>query len=332
MIRTIILRTGAAALPPSVRARLEDPPYPGTGVHNWIYGTALAMLNFISAEECVELLHEYIPRKPKPYNEIEMQVESALDMRESGQTVSRKRRPDFLVDENSPHKVLEKARSGLRIDYLRNLNPKSVVPDIPAKQIQEILHPHNPLICAGQFFGRPVTARLSEFHPRFLSSCSFVVPHPMTALTGITQQGRVSARSETNVGSRRWVVIEADIKQDNKLWAPVLTEATSLGISDQDLGAALLLTVSQVANVPLTAVVHSGSVSLHGWFYAANKSYTEQERLYQIGAHWGGDPATWTLNQWVRMPNGTRWKEDDNRGQPATLIGPQRLEYFNPKF
>jgi hypothetical protein len=154
----------------------------------------------------------------------------------------------------------------------------------------------------------------------------------MTALTGITQQGRVSARSETNVGSRRWVVIEADIKQDNKLWAPVLTEATSLGISDQDLGAALLLTVSQVANVPLTAVVHSGSVSLHGWFYAANKSYTEQERLYQIGAHWGGDPATWTLNQWVRMPNGTRWKEDDNRGQPATLIGPQRLEYFNPKF
>jgi hypothetical protein len=330
MIRTIHLPTGAAALPPSVRARLEDPPRPGTGVHNWIYGTALAMLNFVSADECVELLRECIPRKPKPYNEIEMQVQSALDMRESGQTVSRKRRPEFPMDENSPCKVLEKARSGLDIDYLRSLNPKSVVPDIPAKEIQEILHPHNPLICAGQFFGRPVTARLSEFHPRFLSNCSFVVPHPMTALTGITQRGRVSARSESNVGSRRWAVIEADIKQDNELWASVLTEAASLGISDQDLGAALLLTVAEESAVPLTAAVHSASVSEHGWFYVANMSYDEQERLYRIGAKWGGDPATWTINQWVRMPNGTRWKEDEDRSRPATLIGPQRLEYFRP--
>jgi hypothetical protein len=290
------------------------------------------MLNFISAEECVELLHEYIPRKPKPYNEIEMQVESALDLRESGQTVARKRRPDFLMDENSPCMVLEKARSGLDIDYLRSLNPKSVVPDIPAKHIQEILHPHNPLICAGQFFGRPVTARLSEFHPRFLSNCSFVVPHPMTAVTGITQQGRVSARAESNVGPRRWTVIEADPKPDNPLWAPVLEEAESLGISDRDLGAALLLTVSEESGVPLSAVVHSASVSEYGWLYVANMNYDQQERLYRIGAKWGGDPATWTINQWVRMPNGTRWAEDPDRSRPATLIGPQRLEYFNPNY
>src|SRR5450755_2496022 len=70
MIRTIKLPTGIAALPPSVRSRLEDAPYPGTGVHYWIYSTALAMLNFISAEECVDLLHEHIPRMPKPPNEM----------------------------------------------------------------------------------------------------------------------------------------------------------------------------------------------------------------------------------------------------------------------
>jgi hypothetical protein len=332
VIRTIALPTGAAALPPSVRARLENPPYPGTGVHNWIYGTALALLNFVSVDECVDLLHGYIPRKPKPYDEIETQVESALHMRELGATVSRKRRPDFLIDGDSPHKVLEKARSGLRIEYLRDLNPKSVVPDIPAKQVLKILHPQNPLICAGQFFGRPYTARLSEFHPRFLSNCAFVVPHPMTALTGITQQGRESARSETNVGPRRWIVIEADPKPDNALWTPVLIEAASLGISERDLGAALLLSVSEEAGVPLTAVVHSASVSEHGWFYAGNMSYDQQERLYRIGAKWGGDPATWTINQWVRMPNGTRWKEDDERARPASVIGPQRLEYFNPQF
>jgi hypothetical protein len=154
----------------------------------------------------------------------------------------------------------------------------------------------------------------------------------MTALTGITQRGRVSARSETNVGPRRWPVIEADPKSDNPLWAPVLTEAASLGISERDLGAALLLTVEEESGVPLTAVAHSGSVSEHGWFYGAKMSYDEQERLYRIGAKWGGDPATWTINQWVRMPNGTRWKEDEDRSRPATLIGPQRLEYFDPRF
>jgi hypothetical protein len=332
MIRTIKLPTGIAALPPKVRARLEDAPYPGTGVHYWIYSTALAMLNFISAEECVDLLHEHIPRTPKPYNEIEMQVQAALDMRESGQTVSTRRRPEFPIDETSPSKVLEIARAGIGIEHLRNLDRKFVSLDIPAKEALEILFPHNPLICAGQFFGRPFTMRLSEFHPRFLSNCSFVVPNPMTALKGITQGGWESARSETNVGPRRWAVIEADIKSDNKLWAPILIEAASLGISQRDLGAALLLTVSKVTNVPLTAVVHSGSVSLHGWFYAVNMSYHQQEWLYRVGAHWGGDPATWTLNQWVRMPNGTRWKEDDDRARPATLIGPQRLEYFNPQF
>jgi hypothetical protein len=258
-----------------------------------------------------------------------MQVQSALDARESGQSVSRKRRPDFSMDENSPHKVLEKARAGIGIEHLRSLNPP---PQISAKEALEILQPNNPLICAGQFFGRPVTMRLSEFHPRFLSNCSFVVPHPMTAVKGKTQEGRESARSETNVGPRRWAVIEADIKSDNKPWAPILIEAASLGISQRDLGAALLLTVSEVTKVPLTAVVHSGSVSLHGWFYAMNMSYHQQEWLYRVGAHWGGDPATWTINQWVRMPNGTRWEEDDDRAQPATLIGPQRLEYFDPHF
>jgi hypothetical protein len=287
VIRTITLLTGTASLPPSVGARLEDPPYPGTGVHNWIYGTALAMLNFVSAEECVDLLHEYIPRKPKPLNEIELQVEAALQTKESGQTVSLNSRPEFRADPDSPRNVLEMAAAGMGIEHLRKLSPRPPGQHITCVEVLKILTPNDPLICAGQYFGRPFTARLSEFHPRFLSRCSFVVPNPMTALTGMTQLGRESARSENNVGPRRWAVIEADPKPDNPLWAPILLEANSRRISVQDLGAALLLAVSEESGVPLTAVVHSGSVSEHGWFYAANMSYAETERLYRIGAKWG---------------------------------------------
>jgi hypothetical protein len=302
VVRTITLPAGAAALPPSVRARLENPPYPGTGVHVWLYTTALALLNFVSPNECVQLLQEYIPRKPNSGSEVELQVAAALETKESGQTVSFKRRPEFVVDPDSPRNVLEIAAAGIGIEHLRSLSPEDR--DIASGDVLKTLFPNDPLICAGQYFGRPSTARLSEFHPRFLSRCSFVVPNPMTAVTGMTQLGRESARSENNVGPRRWAVIEADPKPDNPLWAPILLEANSRRISVQDLGAALLLAVSEESGVPLTAVVHSGSVSEHGWFYAANMSYAETERLYRIGAKWGGDPATWSLMQWVRTPTG----------------------------
>jgi hypothetical protein len=328
MIRTIWLPTGAEALPPSVRERLESSPDPGTGVHPWLYSTALAMLNFISAEECVDLLHDHIPRKPKPRNEIEVQVQAALQTKENGQTVSFNRRPEFpAMAENTPRAVLNLARVGKGIDFLRGLSPVQKRETISPPEALNVLCPGNPLVCAGQYFNRPFTAPLSEFHPRFLARCSFVVPNPMTALKGFAPtSGRESARSENNVGPRRWAVIEADIKMDNEKWAPIIIEARRQGLSVQDLGAALLLAVSEESGIPLTAVVHSGAVSLHGWFFA---EAARQEQLYWIGAKWGADLATWSRHQWVRMPNGMRWEEDPDRARPATLIGPQRLEYFN---
>jgi hypothetical protein len=54
-----------------------------------------------------------------------------------------------------------------------------------------------------EYSGRPFTARLFKFHPRFLSRCSFVVPNPMTALSGMTQlAGERPVRK--NVDPRRW--------------------------------------------------------------------------------------------------------------------------------
>jgi hypothetical protein len=147
-------------------------------VHFWLYATALAVLNFVSPDECVELLHEYIPRKPKPGNEVELQVAAALQTKESGQTVSFNRRPEFPVDTNSPRNVLEIAAAGIGIEHLRSLSPERHHRDIASADVLKILFPNDPLICAGQYFGRPFTAHLSEFHPRFLSRCSFVVPNP----------------------------------------------------------------------------------------------------------------------------------------------------------
>jgi hypothetical protein len=71
---------------------------------------------------------------------------------------------------------------------------------------------------------------------------------------------------------------------------------------------------------PLAMVVHSGSKSLHGWFFCAGQP---EERLRQVMRYCvslGADRATWTRSQFVRMPDGTR--EGGKR---------QVVYYFNPE-
>jgi hypothetical protein len=57
---------------------------------------------------------------------------------------------------------------------------------------------------------------------------------------------------------------------------------------------------------PLALAVHSGSKSIHGWFYCAGQP-EERLRSFMNGAvSIGADRATWTRSQFVRMPDGTR--------------------------
>jgi hypothetical protein len=333
MRRTTNLPTGLAALPRTIRKRLTEPERPEDGGwHKWMLTTAMAIMRFVSREEAIELIREHLPRSENRPTEVEEQVDAAVMYRESGQLNGSNRRqaPKFAMDADTPAKVLELAVGGINMELLRSLSPTANTADLPTAKVLRALFPGNPLICAGQYFHRASTQALSNFHPRYLSRCSFVVPNPMTALTGRTKFGQESARCETNVGPRWYGVVESDIKTVNPRWLPILEEAEAKGITAQDLGAATLLAVSDETGIPLTAVVHSGDVSLHGWFHLEGMSYDQQRRFYETSSQWGGDPATWIPHQWVRMPNGIRWREDENRSKPATEVAPQRLEYFNP--
>ncbi len=75
----------------------------------------------------------------------------------------------------------------------------------------------------------------------------FIVPSPMMARTGLTQEGHESEHSLENTGPRRFLIIEQDS-----------------GPADEQ--AAVLLHLAQLA--PLALAVHSGSKSIHGWFLA----------------------------------------------------------------
>jgi hypothetical protein len=132
-----------------------------------------------------------------------------------------------------------------------------------------------------------------------LAALLLIVPSPMTARIGRTQEGKESAHTLETTGPRRFLVIE----QDN-------------GTIDKQ--AAVLLHLAERA--PLAIAVHSGSKSIHGWFYCAWQPEENLRAFMRYAVSLGADRATWTRSQFVRMPDGRR----DN-GQRQTVY------FFNPE-
>ena len=113
----------------------------------------------------------------------------------------------------------------------------------------------------------------------------------MKARTGRNQNGEVSNRCLENTGARHFLIVEFD------------TGAT-------DEHAAVLFHLAQRA--PLALVVHSGSKSLHGWFYCAGVAEEKVLRFFRYAVSLGADRATWTRCQLVRCRwDKGRWQQTD---------------------
>jgi hypothetical protein len=132
-----------------------------------------------------------------------------------------------------------------------------------------------------------------------LASLALIVPSPMTAQTGYTRENKVSEHSLENTGPRRFLVIEQD-----------------RGSIDEQ--AAVLLHFAERA--PLVLAVHSGSKSIHGWFYCEGQPEEKLHRFMWYFVNLGADNTTWSPSQFVRMPDGLR----ENRKRQAVY-------YFNPE-
>jgi hypothetical protein len=107
----------------------------------------------------------------------------------------------------------------------------------------------------------------------------------MSAVEGVTQDGRPSKHTLSNTGPRRFLICEFDT-----------------GTPDEHAG--LLLHLAEFA--PLVCAVHSGGKSLHGWFYVADQPEDKVRAFFNFAVKLGADRATWTRSQFVRMPDGVR--------------------------
>jgi hypothetical protein len=169
------------------------------------------------------------------------------------------------------------------------------------EEIVDWLFPGNPLLCCGKsnsdFDTRPRDGWREQ-----LSALQFIVPSPMTAIEGLTKEGKPSRHTLSMTGARRFLICEFDT-----------------GKTDEQ--AALLLHLGRFA--PPVCAVHSGGKSLHGWFFVYEQPEEKVRRFFRYAVSLGADPATWTRSQFVRMPDGTR---DNGKRQTVFFLSLKPME------
>jgi hypothetical protein len=188
------------------------------------------------------------------------------------------------------------------------------------EEIIDRLFPGNPLLCCGwSHYHFDTRARPNWYK---LQDLQFIVPSPMTARQGLTREGKLSAHALSNIGPRRFLIVEFDFDASNSAEeAGLLEKLAAEGRDVRDLCAALLLQLAEKA--PLALAVHSGGKSLHGWFYCPSVPEEQVWRFFRYAVSLGADRANWTPSQFARMPDGLR---ENGRRQTVYFLNPEVMQ------
>jgi hypothetical protein len=283
-------------LPQFVRDLLGAPPRRGEGLNLWFYRTARVLHPYRDKAEIIELLHAATAGEPVKRGEIERAVER------SKATAWQPGQPPQVAVQAWPTVNVEQyqaiIRDGGGLVDLWEVSPVRFEDNtVHTEALIDALFPGNPLLCCGKNNSEFDTRSRAQWRGK-LAALQLIVPSPMTARTGRTQEDKVSAHALENTGARRFLVIEHD-----------------RGTIDGQ--AAVLLHLA--ARAPLAIAVHSGSKSIHGWFYCAGQPEEKIRRFMCYAVSLGADRATWTRSQFVRMPDGTR---DNGKRQTVYFFNP----------
>jgi hypothetical protein len=291
----------APTLPQFVRDLLASPPRRGEGLNLWFYRAARVLHPYRDSAEIIELLRAATTGEPIKHGEIERAVErskaTAWTLGQPQQPVRASAWPKVNAEQRE---AAIASRIGL-VD-LWEISPLRIEDsESHTEEIIDRLFPDNPLLCVGRTNSDFDTQTREEWRGE-LSSKQLIVPNPMTGRSGMTQDDTESAHALSITGPRRFLVIEQDG-----------------GTIDEQ--AAVLLHLAERA--PLAVAVHSGSKSIHGWFYSAGHSEEKLRGFMQYAVSLGADRATWTRSQFVRMPDGLR---ENGRRQVVYFFNPEVLK------
>jgi hypothetical protein len=147
------------------------------------------------------------------------------------------------------------------------------------------LFPGDPLLCVGATAYAMDTKPLSDWQG-MLRPMQFIVPSPMTAVTGPRKQdGRESFHAESNTGPRKYLVTEFDGPSKPQQMARIRS-------------------LEAFGGLELVCIVDSAGKSLHAWWKAADE--TTNRSFFERACKLGADERLWLRSQFARLPGGTR--------------------------
>jgi hypothetical protein len=142
----------------------------------------------------------------------------------------------------------------------------------------------------------------------------FIVPNPMIAAQGLTQEGHWGARTKNNAchpDDRRFLVVEFDSEKNaDGICLPIPKDSQARRLRFLNTGDAHLL-----------MVVDSGNKSIHGWFDVSRTEPTALQRWWQLALALSADSGGWECERPFRYPNGQR--RDNGKTQ--------RVIYYSPR-
>jgi hypothetical protein len=265
-------------------------PDDGKGLHHNIFVYAMFMVEEgHSSEEIYQLLREICDKMDRrvPDREINDAITRAYG---KALGVSRRCVTWPQRDQGFRREVLQL----YQVDYSRLI--AQIPPDRSAADYLEKLYREEDLLCVGYtafaFYTRPLKGLLASH--KDLLGIQFINPSPMSAVAGLTADGKYSEHCSSNVGPRVYVVVEFD--------------------DDSWLEHAALLKFL-ATKLPLVMMVFSGGQSLHGWFKTAHVMEHDVLAFYELAVRLGADPKLYSPCQLARVPMGRN--------------GLQQVIYFN---
>jgi hypothetical protein len=200
----------ALTLPQFVRDLLASPPRRGEGLNLWYYRTARVLHPYRNPAEIIELLKAATAGEPVKHGEIERAVErSKATAWKPGQSAQRVTQASEWPKVNAEQREAVIA-SGVGLVDLWEISPVRFEDDSPqTEEIIDALFPGNPLLCVGRSTYHSDTRSREEWRGK-LAALELIVPSPMMARIGCTQEGKQSAHTLSITGPRRFLVIEQD--------------------------------------------------------------------------------------------------------------------------
>lgn len=274
-------------LPQFIQDMLAAPPRAGEGVHVFIFRVARQLHAHLPAGEIVALLEARLVNcgRHVPRMEIVSAVQSSLACAWRPGQKSSGFQPSLKWPPLNPERRANIIRDGGGLSDLWEMSPIRLESShAQTEMIVDRLFPCNPLLCCGKSSKEFDTCLRNDWRGQ-LSQLQMIVPSPMRAPTGLTQDGRESAHALDNTGPRRFLVVEFDN-----------------GTIDEH--AAVLIHLARYA--PMVLAVYSGGKSLHGWFNCEGQPEETVLKFFRYAVSLGADSRLWTRSQFCRMPDGTR--------------------------